>query len=169
MKMSEIEFPTFEPAQLVPFRVLAALLEENPDALNDQNCPYSEELKTFLVRFKPVSEEGGVRSSGFLGQHASKWDALETEAGELYNDLRAFRNNLSTEDVAEQMSYFRTATSLLEKIIGINERALGLKRISEFQEAVLDVIENTLSPSQRTEVMDRLRAQIDGKESISVN
>jgi hypothetical protein len=61
------------------------------------------------------------------------------------------------------MTYFRTATSLLEKIVGINERAVGLKHIHDFQQGVLAIFDDELKADQRTRVMERLRSLIDSE------
>lgn len=163
-----MNYPQIDPKMLVPLRIIAAELAENPGYLDDESCPYDPDLKDFLSVFGPQNikntPQTGPKSS-FLGSRGDKWAAMEGEAAALYQELKDFGENLSVDDVAERMSYFRTSTSLLEKIISINERAMGLKQIHEFQQTVLDVIENVLTTDQRTKVMGLLKASIDGKET----
>lgn len=159
------DYPSIDPTSLVQFRVIASELDQDQGYLDLPDCPYDDNLKIFLRRLAPNQvESADVQGTSFLGKHGNKWEVLENESADLYKQLKDFREKLSVGDVAEQMSFFRTATSLLEKIITINERAMGLKHIHEFQEGVLQVIEEVLSTSQRTTVMARLRALIDGND-----
>lgn len=91
----------------------------------------------------------------------NKWDRLERESNNLYAELVGFKDNLDERDNAERMSYFRTATSLLEKIVGIQERAANLKKINQFHDAVLSAMEDLLEGEQRTAVLNRLQAAIN--------
>jgi hypothetical protein len=158
------DFPVIDPKSLTPLRILQAEMAQNPDFLNLPECPYSPELKAFLAIFGPVLGAPEVKKAAFFGQNADKWDVLEKEAAQLYQDLKAFSDEIGKDDVAERMSYFRTATSLLEKIVGINERAVGLKHIHDFQQTVLAIFEDELTPDIRTRVMQRLRGVIDANE-----
>ena len=44
------------------------------------------------------------------------------------------------------------------QLVSIDERAKGLRYISDFQNTMLEIIEDVMSPDQRTQIMDRLRA-----------
>lgn len=158
-------FPSIDAKTLVPLRIIQAELAQNPDFLDDPECPYSPELKQFLSLLKPKNDPKEPEKPRFLGAQGDKWSILEAEAAKLYDDLRSFSTAIGKEDVAERMSYFRTATSLLEKIVSINERAVGLKHIHDFQQTVLQVMDDVLTPDQRTTVMQRLRATIDAEEN----
>lgn len=75
----------------------------------------------------------------------------------LFLELRDSKENFDVQDNAERMSYFRVATSLLEKLIGMRERANNVKRVSQFYSTVLGVMEEVLEPEQITEVRNRLK------------
>lgn len=88
------------------------------------------------------------------------WEFLYKETLQLYRDLKNQKAKaLDTDDAA---AYFRVATALLEKLLTMQERAQGLKQVSDFHGAVLDIMEGVLSPTQRTEVMERLELAITG-------
>lgn len=89
-----------------------------------------------------------------------KWARLESESNKLFKSLTEFSSKLNERDNAEQMAYFRTATSLLDKIVNIQERAANLKQISMFHDTVLRVMEDVLDAGQRTEVMTQLKKAI---------
>lgn len=132
------------------------LLQQDPGLLADPECPYSADTVSVLVGLQgsdePVAETP-----------RDKWDKLERETQHLYDDLKDSKDNLTVEDHAERMSYFRTATSLLDKLVGLQERAVGLKAIGTFHQTVLDIMEDILDPGQRTEVMQRLEKVVRGE------
>lgn len=131
------------------------LLEQDPDLLRDPDCPYSADTKSVLTDLRGPAAEVAVTPR-------DKWEKLEQETQRLYDDLKESKDNLHTEDHAERMSYFRTATSLLDKLVGLQERAVGLKAIGQFHQTVLDIMEDVLDAGQRTEVMQRLEKIIKG-------
>jgi hypothetical protein len=137
------------------FDVALHLLEQDPGFLTDPEAPYSDATRKALASFvkKPVVEALEPRD---------KWEKLEVETTALYDELKESKDKLTTEDHAERMSYFRTATSLLDKLVGLQERAVGLKAIGTFHQTVLDIMEDVLDPGQRTEVMQRLEKIIKG-------
>ena len=133
------------------------LMGEEIDYLNQSDCPYSVGTKSSMFKLASVVAEVEF-------QPTDKWAKLERETQDLYDDLKDSKDNLSIEDHAERMSYFRTATSLLDKLVGLQERAVGLKAIGNFHQTVLDVMEDVLDAGQRTEVMARLKTAIEGQK-----
>lgn len=151
-------YPEINQSYLTPLEVIAEQIDLYPEYLGPK-CPYSKEMKALLIRFRTSSGSSNTRAN-FFGRTGDKWQALLDEILNLYQELNDFGANLSTEDTAETMSYLRTKTSLIQKIVEMSERALGLKRLSEFQNTMMDIMENVLDLDQRTQVMDRLRASI---------
>jgi hypothetical protein len=157
------EYPAIDPKALTPLRIIQAQLIIDPAYLDAPDCPYSPELCSFLRIFgenRPETTEIREKST-FFGENADKWAFLENAAAKLYEEIRGFGDLIGKEDVAERMSWFRTTTALLEKVVLINERAVGLKRVHEFQQLVLDIFDSELPPDLRTRVMDRLRAAVE--------
>lgn len=132
------------------------LFEADRNVLDDDDCPYSMETRLLLLK---LLVKGDVVAEV---TPRDKWEKLEQETQALYDDLKESKDNLTTEDHAERMSYFRTATSLLDKLVGLQERAVGLKAIGTFHQVVLDIMEDVLDPGQRTEVMQRLEKVVKG-------
>lgn len=155
------DYPVIPPKSLIPLRIIQAQLAENAEYLASPECPYDDEIKAFLGVFGGPVAGRMADKSGFLGQNGDKWAALEVETANLFDELKNFGKTIKENDVADRMAYFRAATSLLEKIVGINERAMGLKQISEFQREVMEVIDGVLTPNQRDGVMERLRSKLD--------
>lgn len=117
-----------------------------------------EELFLALNGPKSVSEPVLVDTEGM-----SKWDRLEHESNELFRALTEAGKNLDERDNAERMAYFRTATSLLDRIVGIQERALNLRKLAQFQQLVLSVMDDVLDGDQRVQVRARLEEAARGE------
>lgn len=90
----------------------------------------------------------------------ARWEFLYTESKALYTKLKDESSTFAGMDTGEKAQYFRVATSLLDKLITYQERTLNLKQIHDFQMTVMEVMEEVLTPTQRTEVMEKLQAAI---------
>ena len=130
-------------------------MAEEPDFLN--HAPYSQEDKDVLVKLESRIEQ--IEEEDL--DEDSKWGRLEKESNSLFKALTEMGANLSAKENTEQMAYFRTATSLLDKIVGIQERTANLKQISLFHDTVLIIMEDVLDAGQRTQVMEQLKKAIN--------
>lgn len=162
-------FPPIDAKSVWGIGIVLRSLEEDPTFLDDEDCPYELATREFLLTLSdkpaetaPARPEDEPDYDPFEGR--SKWEVLEQESKKLFGQLMLEGNNLDTGDKAERMSYFRTATSLLDKIVAIEERANNLKQISSFYSTVLAVMEEVLEAEQRTKVLDRLRAATKPQE-----
>ena len=136
-------------------------LEENPDYLDDPECPYEDDTRKILLRLVPKGNiKNRIKEIQTLDPEEDRWEFLDREVQSLYNDLKKQAEVLGTSTSSEKMSYFRTATSLLEKLVSLQERTVGLKRIGEFHTTVMEVMDDILSPDQRTTVMKKLEDAI---------
>lgn len=139
--MNDAFYPELDPW---PLQVIAQQLEENPLYLEDPECPYPEEVKSlFQIRGKVSEDLADID--------------LEHETLALYQDIKTSRDNFQDDDHAERNSYFRVATSLLEKLLNMRERANNIRQVSRFYEAVLQALERYLEPDQITEFRDTLK------------
>ena len=82
---------------------------------------------------------------------------FETEALQLYRDMKTFKNSLNHGDTSEMTSTFRTMVSLMEKILDVQERASGIKQFGVFKTFILDSMERYLTPQQKTEFIDEMQ------------
>jgi len=151
-------YPPFDEKVLWAIDVIRQQVENDPEYLDHPDCPYlpkSKEVLRRIIRPQRIAEEWDVETKGL-----NKWEKLELETTRLFEDLKRTKEDLSIDDHAGQMAYFRTATSLMDKIVGLQERAMGVKKIHQFQQTVLDIMEDVLDAGQRTEVMERLKKAI---------
>lgn len=145
-------FPPLDSSAIWGLTVILTQLKADPLYFQDEDCPYPSELVALFVT--------KVEAEVPLPVATDKWSQLEQESRTLYDALILEGATLTDRDSAEKMAYFRTATSLLEKMVGIQERAVNIKQIHQFHSAVLEVIEHVLDPGQRTTVMAGLKASI---------
>lgn len=133
--------------------------KEDPLYLADEDCPYSPADVLVLTRLagaQPVElDDDDAEETG------TKWERLQRESDKLFKGLTKAGTLLEHKDNSEKMAYFRTATQLLDKIVSIQERAANLQKIHAFHDLVLTIMEDVLDAGQRTDVMARLRTNIN--------
>lgn len=151
-------YPEFADNTEFSLVVVIKALEENPNYLNDPECPYNGKLRELLQHLAPRQATAAPADDGDFEPRTD--DQLEREVTKLLDDIKAFGVTLSVGDVTERMSYFRTHTNLLEKLVSMKERMANVKSVATFQAIVLNAIEESLTPDQRTQVMDALHQQI---------
>lgn len=152
--------PPLELATLRSLEIVRQLMIEHPAYFLDS--PYAGETERLIrgwfdakaVKARHMeqladAEEGDNPAT----LEDDKWLYIYNETSALYRSLKVAKHG----DEEDQMAYFRTATALLEKMISMQERALGLKQVSEFNATVMTIMESILSPTQRNEVMDQLK------------
>lgn len=147
-------YPPIPPEAFPPVVTMLRLLAQNGDEYLEQS-PYPPILVQFFASMQ-VGPKGG--SDLIINSDQDKWIILEKEARSLFNELKVTKDRFKPEDVTEQMQYFRTAASLLEKLIGLQERAIGLKQMSDFQAGIIKFMDEILTPDQRTIFMERLES-----------
>lgn len=127
--------------------VILKKVRENSDYLDDPNCDYPAEDKA-LIR--------GMTNEGSTGKELITFD-IDEEIEALFHQLKDTHAELGQGDTAEKMSYFRTATSLLDKILTARERAINIRQLNGFYSTVLRVMEDHLDVDGRTAVIEELR------------
>jgi len=149
--------------------VIATLAAENADYFTHADCPY--EGRT-LILLQAMCQQAGTPADAEVPLHeqvarnraVQSEDltvpemSIEEELQNVFDELKVYGRTLSSSDNTERMSYFRTSTSLLEKLVILKERAAGVKQVKEFENAVLGIMEEVLTSEQRTQVMDQLKS-----------
>lgn len=167
--MSDDFYPDVMPGGLLPAKLIVQGMEGDPLWLERRECPYDDETKHEITTFWEMVRANRAETVSSNAppaielddQGEIKWDTLSDELTKLYNDLRSFQTTGTGDgsrlDPKEQMAFFRTATSLMDKIVGLGERTMNIKQVSEFQGRVMAVFEAVLKPDQRTRAMEMLK------------
>lgn len=148
-------YPPIDVKTIRNINLIKKIIVTNPSYFLES--PYGGEIENFFKETCPKSlvalEDAPADISPFTTS-LNKWDNLVAETAQALVGLKQVK--LSTGDSGEQIAYYRTLTSLLEKLVSLQERALGLKQVSEFHSAVLGIMDKVLTPDQRTSVMEKL-------------
>ncbi|KGX18978.1 hypothetical protein [Burkholderia pseudomallei] len=149
-------------------KMIITLATENAAYLDDEACPYGVDFKKVisnLIHRQVQPEQKKVDIADFEITEDQIDSSLDIDLYRVFADLKNYGKTIPQSDQTERMAYFRTATSLLERLVTARERALGIKQIRDFQDTVLSIMEECMSPDQRTEVMERLRSAINTRRS----
>lgn len=166
--MSDFHYPEITEHAAWAFKMIHTLAGEDVMYLRSPDCPYDKDIKNIFDRaiaFAHGSTEEKKESTDDKKPSTPVTeDQIDSTLAEdlytVFNELKNYGKTIATSDQTERMAYFRTATSLLERLVNARERALGVKQIKDFQDTVLTIMEDTLTMDQRTEVMERLRSAI---------
>lgn len=163
-------YPELTTPKLVPFNIILQQWGQDETFLSRKECPYTSEVKEFLLKLDPFREEVGMGegSEGDAGgvtvtSSITTLQQIEEQLFTLLNDLtqyvaahqKSFKPN-------EAMQAFKTRMALTDKLTIIQTRVAGLKEIHEFQEEILQIMDGVLLADQRTEVMEKLKLAIMG-------
>lgn len=147
--MTDRYFPEVPEGQV---QLLLQLAAQDPGYLDDEDCPYSDEMIEAIRGARPVASE--------IEDVDPESVDLEAESLRLFLELREHKDNLTIDDHAEKMAYFRTSTSLLEKLVTLRERAQNVKAVSVFMSTVMNAMDEFLEPGQITKVRERLQEKL---------
>lgn len=137
-------FPPLEKGPISTIRTIQRLMIEDPSYLD--GSPYDAEIVAWLKTSVPQTQ---------VDLNAPIED-LETEATKLYRFLRGLQPEGLLKGDKGALDYARVATSLLEKLLTVVERAAKVKEVGDFQNNVIEFMQDILSPEQRTLFMDRV-------------
>lgn len=79
---------------------------------------------------------------------------VEAELRTLYTEMRAAK---PAQNDPDQLGYFRVSTSLMEKLLTLQEKAKNIKTMGEHHTMVLDFLQEICSPTQVEEFIKRLK------------
>lgn len=166
--MSDFHYPHIDELVGWALHTVITLASEDSEYLKDPQCPYDDKIKRVIndvISFRegsitPPKESTEEKKPSTPISEDEIDSTLAVDLYTVFSELKSYGKTIGASDQSERMAYFRTATSLLERLVNARERALGVKQIKDFQDTVLAIMEDTLSIDQRTEVMERLRSAI---------
>jgi hypothetical protein len=159
--MSGDYYPEIDAGALMPIRCVFQEMRNDPLWLERRGCPYDSEtieaLKELFVQVRAPRETAADDEDDDALEGSDKWDSIDKELTSLFKELRNYAKDLDKEqDQKDKMAYFRTATSLLDKITSIGERVQNVKAVSDYTSRVLVVFDEILNPEQRTLAIAKL-------------
>ena len=167
-------YPEIELGSLLVAEALIAGDANDPLYLDRRDCPYDaatkEQVREFLIAIKPGEGDGpraGVSSPPEAARPAAvmsatdRFGALDGELTRLFDELNNYSRRIDISDTKERLQYYRTATSLLDKLTSLSERIHNVRSVSMFHTRVLAVFDEILTPDQRTLAMEKLEQPLE--------
>lgn len=147
--MADFFYPTIDATTVKNLLVMRQLVEEHPAYFLESPYPTSVESDINLL-FKHTRKAIVAPSPPDAPEEID----VEAELRVLYTGLKNAKPNM---DDSDQMGYYRTSTALLEKLLGLQEKARNIKAMSDHHRTVLNFIEEVCSPTQVEEFLKRLK------------
>lgn len=149
--MSTYHYPPLNEAQI---KLILSLFATYPDYFDVPGCPYSDEIKEL---FKGESKVLDFESHQTAAKDLSD-DQILQEISDLHQKLKDYWDEVKTSDKsADKNTFFRVAVALLERIVNLREQMSNLSQVNVFIDEVLRIMEQVLTPDQRSEVTERLK------------
>lgn len=137
-------YPPISDTSLVPVRAVQALLKNHPDALDQQDCPYSPSIRAFLRELFAIRAEA---------VEVYDDDELGIEIVRLYKEVQRMQ---ASSDPKEAAQIAKTKAGLLEKMLEMRERQINVRNMAKFQKVVVETMETILTPAQRSDFTEKL-------------
>ena len=143
-------FPSIPDGVFAAIRQIQRLVAGDPDFLNDS--PYPED---FVKLFKPKASSLPETNTPLSFAEIEIGD-FEVEAEDLFKYIKGLKPSEKELATKEGIDWTKAMTSLLEKLLSIKERAAKLKDVAAFEAAVVEFMQDILTPAQRTQFMDKI-------------
>lgn len=170
--MSNAYYPPIDEATIRMLPVLAKQIQAEGSVNYLQGSPYKPEICEILRQH--LLEKNGPGGSGSIGpanplagNGGSEEDlayvekllasgGVERELASLYGKLSRFGDGLTAEDTSEMASFFRVSTSLMTKIVELQEKASGISQFIAFKNRVMGLLSDVMSVDQRNIFMEAI-------------
>lgn len=170
--MSNAYYPPIDEATIRMLPVLAKQIQADGSVNYLQGSPYKPEICEILRQhLLEKNGPGGSGSAGptnpLAGNGGSEEDlayvekllasgGVERELASLYGKLSRFGDGLTAEDTSEMASFFRVSTSLMTKIVELQEKASGISQFIAFKNRVMGLLSDVMSVDQRNIFMEAI-------------
>lgn len=167
-------YPTLRLGVLQGIATLKAACDAEPGYLRKPACPYDNDTVKLLEKvFKPlevvVEKEVYIEkpTKGKVGRpkkakELSDSDAaeVEAEAKEMLKELRQLDKTIEGEikqlDTKTRLDILKVRANLMEKLVSIRERFTSARKVAEFQQIVVGILDDLVEESKRDEMLKRL-------------
>jgi hypothetical protein len=117
-----------------------------------------EVIKEVIVD-KPQRGQVG-RPTGKKELNDDDAEELEAEAREMLKELREMAKDddgaLKSLDTGTKLQILKTRTTLMEKLVSIRERWTSARKVAEFQQIVIGILDDLVAEEKRDEFLARL-------------
>lgn len=164
-------YPRFTPRAIELVGELSSLLAKDPEALKRPECNFPQNLRHHINQIMLVGALRNTDPSEL--EHLVKPENnpnteteidldvdvdIETESRHLYNQMKTTMKTISNMDTGEKVQLFRVATQLLEKLLSLQEKAVGVEQFSQFKTYIMRSMDRYLTPVQKSEFVSEIEA-----------
>jgi hypothetical protein len=152
-------YPPITESMLTPFRALEVQLQQEggADLLDREECPYPSNIKPMLRRLAG----GELVATGTEMMTDAASDRLDVEIANIFETVKRDMNMYTGSDMKDKMSFLKTGQDLLSKIVDLQAKRFNIRNSARTQRAVVDAMEEFLTPAQRTSFIERLEGFVD--------
>ncbi|GJE78075.1 hypothetical protein [Methylorubrum suomiense] len=156
-------YPTLPQGLGLNLKAIERLIEFDPGYLSDPNCPYPEEVKSYLRRLVAPAQAGREDSVGTVfkdGQtDEEEADSLIAEIQSAINSMRRLQSDMEGPniEVQDKLNFLKNYGSLMDRFLSLKEKAQGSKSMYEFQRIVITILEQIMDKDQRYEFKQKLK------------
>ena len=176
--MSNAYYPPIDEATIRMLPVLAKQIQAEGSVNYLQGSPYKPEICEIL-RQHLLEKNGPGGAAGPANPLAGSGDSeedlayverllasggVERELASLYGKLSRFGDGLTAEDTSEMASFFRVSTSLMTKIVELQEKASGISQFIAFKNRVMGLLSDVMSVDQRNIFMEALERDFGAED-----
>lgn len=163
------EFPQINLSMVEKLRAVQMSLAKDPQYLRRRDCPYDPRTRGFLEEiFKAydadetqIAADVAAYFEGNNDDTQNTYDILVRDAKKAYLTLSRLGQKMEQSNKPEdELNKVKTMTQLQERLMTVIEKAEGYKQIHQFKRTIMDIIEQVLTPEQRTGVMEKIEESL---------
>ena len=158
MTTDAVAFPTLAKKAQDSLTALLQILASDPECLNSPHCPYDPQFKAALSAFLGVGAKKNAKGEEGVTPLTTK--NLTEFYLKVFRELEEYKKEIQAGDKAEMNTYFRLSVNLGDKILEGMERTANLEKVREFSDYFIQVMDDVLTPDQRTAIVRRLKNTI---------
>lgn len=157
------DYPALDLNAVMGLLPIREQLNANPNWLDEAECPYGADVRTALKTLFPPATASAVTGKGKTGgkgktQISEEQAAvIEEEAISLLKELKELKAPAGKGlDHDTKISIIKAKTSLIEKVVLIQERFYNVHRVSNFQKTVVGILDRLIEPDRRNDMLKEL-------------
>jgi hypothetical protein len=161
-------FPTLRIPVLMGLVTLKEQLLGDPEFLNQTDCPYDPEVKRILIELlatrvveRVVEKE--VRVTGDRGRPTKDIKLDDEDQRKVLEEIKKTLDSLNNMDAgstlatSERIQIAKTKTGMLDQLLKMMERHTSVRRVEEFKENVIGILNDLVSEADRETFQNRMQ------------
>ena len=146
-------YPRLTTDTILSLKLIRQFLRDDPNYLEHAACSYDADTKDVLRAFGNGVAEVQIPEIDWSGD-------IETQITKVLNDMEAMGMSLGGLAPNEKLAFFKTKTSLMEKMISLQESALNIRQLNDFRTTVVELLEQICDKDQISEFMTALEGKL---------